>query len=117
MERNNMYKNGIPQFDGQNYAFWRRRMKTYVQAQGFEVWKSIVDGYKEPVVPPTNENGRKLSLNNSKAKNAILNGLVDSVYVKVMHCSSTKEIWDKLQNVYEGDKIQGNKASNLQRSI
>jgi hypothetical protein len=70
MERNNMYKNGIPQFDGQNYAFWSRRMKTYVQAHGFEVWKSVVDGYKEPVIPPTNENGRKLSLNNSKAKNA-----------------------------------------------
>jgi uncharacterized lipoprotein YehR (DUF1307 family) len=27
----------------------------------------------------------------------------DSVYVKVMHCDSAKEIWDKLQNVYEGD--------------
>jgi hypothetical protein len=86
MERNNMYKNGIPQFDGHNYALWRRRMKTYVQAHGFEVWKSVVDGYKEPTVPPTNENGRKLSLNNSKAKNALLNGLGDSVYGKVMHC-------------------------------
>jgi hypothetical protein len=110
MERNNMYKNGIPQFDGQNYAFWSRRMKTYVQAQGFEVWKSVVDGYKEPTVPPTNENGRKLSLNNSKAKNALLNGLCDSVYVKVMHCSSAKEIWDKLQNIYEGDaKVKATK--------
>jgi hypothetical protein len=65
--------------------------------------KSVVDGYKEPVIPPTNENGRKLSLNNSKSKNALLNHLVDSIYVKVMHCISTKDIWDKLQNVYEGD--------------
>jgi hypothetical protein len=56
MERNNMYKNGIPQFDGHNYGLWSRRMKTYVQAQGFEVWKSIVDGYNEPTVPPINEN-------------------------------------------------------------
>jgi hypothetical protein len=37
MERNNMYKNGIPQFDGQNYAFWNKRMKTYIQTQGFEI--------------------------------------------------------------------------------
>jgi hypothetical protein len=43
-------------------------MKTYVQAQGFEVWKSVVDGYKEPTVPPTNENGRKINQNNSKSK-------------------------------------------------
>jgi hypothetical protein len=96
MERNNMYKNGIPHFDGHNFAFWSRRMKTYVQAHGFEIWQSIVDRYKELDVPPTNDNGRKLDLNNSKAKNVILNGLVDSIYVKVMHCSSTKEIWDKL---------------------
>jgi hypothetical protein len=33
MESNNMYKNGIPQFDGKKYAFWSRRMKKYVQAQ------------------------------------------------------------------------------------
>jgi hypothetical protein len=30
MERNNLYKNGIPQFDGQRYAFWSIRMKTYI---------------------------------------------------------------------------------------
>jgi hypothetical protein len=63
----------------------------------------VVDGYKEPSIPPTNENGRKLNLNNSKAKNSLLNGLVDSIYVKFVHCNSTKNIWDKLQNVYEGD--------------
>jgi hypothetical protein len=66
-------------------------MKTYVQAQGFEVWKSIVDGYKEPTIPPTNDNGKKLSLNNSKATNSLLNGLCDSIYTKVLHCSSAKE--------------------------
>jgi hypothetical protein len=110
MERNNLYKNGIPQFDGKNYAFWSRRMKTYVQAQGFDVWKSVVDGYKEPATPPTDNDGKKLSQNNSRDKNSILNGLVDSVYVKVMHCDSAKEIWDKLQNVYEGDaKVKGAK--------
>jgi hypothetical protein len=103
MERNNMYKHGIPQFDGKKYALWSRRMKTYIQAQGFEIWKSIVDGYKEPTVPPTNERAIKLSQNNSKTTNALLNGLGESVYKKVMHCISAKEIWDKLQSIYEGD--------------
>jgi hypothetical protein len=88
-------------------------MKTYVQAQGFEVWNLVVDGYKEPTVPPTKDNRRKLSLNNSKYKNVLLNGLGYSIYVKFLHCSST-QIWDKLQNVYEGDaKV---KEENLQTS-
>jgi hypothetical protein len=45
----------------------------------------------------------KLGENNSKAKNALLNGLSDTVFTKVAHCKSAKEIWDKLQNIYEGD--------------
>jgi hypothetical protein len=45
----------------------------------------------------------KLGQNNSKATNALLNGLCESVYTKVIHCKSTKDIWGKLQNIYEVD--------------
>jgi hypothetical protein len=78
-------------------------MKAYIQAQGFQVWQSIVDGYTAPAVPPTSDKAVKLNENNSKAINALLNGLSDTVFTKVAHCKSAKEIWDKLQNIYEGD--------------
>lgn len=26
------------------------------------------------------------------------------MFVKIMYCKSVKEIWDKIQNTYEGDK-------------
>jgi hypothetical protein len=45
----------------------------------------------------------KLGENNSKAKNALLNGLNDTIFTKVAHCKYSKEIWDKLRNIYEGD--------------
>jgi hypothetical protein len=45
----------------------------------------------------------KLGENNSKAINALLNGLSDMVFTKVTHCKYAKEIWDKLRNIYEGD--------------
>jgi hypothetical protein len=45
----------------------------------------------------------KLSENNSKDKNALLNGLSDTIFTKVSHYKSTKDIWDKLRNIYEGD--------------
>jgi hypothetical protein len=39
-----------------------------------------------------------------------MNGLCESVYTKVIHCKSDKEIWDKLQNIYEGDsKVKATK--------
>jgi hypothetical protein len=113
MECTNLYKNGIPHFDGQKYAFWSIRMKTYIQAKRFEVWQSIVNGYTTPTVPPTNDKAMKLGQNNSKAKNALLNGLNDTIFTKVAHCKSAKEIWDKLRNIYEGDtKVKAAKLQN-----
>jgi hypothetical protein len=44
-----------------------------------------------------------LGENNSKDTNALLNCLSDTVFTKVAHCKSAKEIWDKIQNIYEGD--------------
>jgi hypothetical protein len=103
MESTKSYKNGITQFDGQKYAFWSIRIKAYIQAQEFQVWQSIVDGYIAPTVPPTNDKAVKLGENNSKAINALLNGLSDTVFTKVAHCKSAKDILDKLRNIYEGD--------------
>jgi hypothetical protein len=45
----------------------------------------------------------KLNDNNSKSKNALLNGLSDTIFTKVAHCKYAKYIWDKIQNIYEGD--------------
>jgi hypothetical protein len=90
-------------------------MKTYIHAQGFEIWQSIVDGYTTPAVPPTNYKAVKLSQNNSKDKIELMNGLSETIFTKVPHCKSAKEIWDKLQNIYEGDSKF--KAAKLQTYI
>jgi hypothetical protein len=76
-------------------------MRTYIQAHGFQVWQSIVDGYKAPTVPPTNDKAVELGGNNSKSTNALLNGLSDIVFTKVAHCKSAKEIWEKLKYICE----------------
>jgi hypothetical protein len=92
-------------FMEKKYAFWNKRMKTYTQAHGFEIWQSVVDGYKELTILPTNERVIKLGQNNSKETNSLLNGLCESVFTKVIHYKFAKEIWDKIQNIYEGDSI------------
>jgi hypothetical protein len=85
-------------------------MNTYIHAQGFKIWQSIVDGYTGPVVSSTNDKVVKLSQNNSKATNSLMNGIGESIFTKVVHCKSTKENWDKLQNIYEGDsKVKAEK--------
>jgi hypothetical protein len=86
--------NRAPLFDGTNYASWSIRMKTYLKALGFGIWESVKTGYTDDV-------GKESSENNEKAIDVILSGLSDYEIVKVMKCTSTKHIWDKLQNIYE----------------
>jgi hypothetical protein len=71
-------------------------MNTFLHAQGFDVWKSVVDGYKAPTTPPSNRDGNKLNEKKTNAKGTIVNSLVDSIFVKVMNCDSEKYCWDKL---------------------
>jgi hypothetical protein len=56
----------------------------------------VISGDTAPAVPQTSDKAVKLGENNSKAINALLNGLSDTVSTKVAHCKSAKEIWDKL---------------------
>jgi hypothetical protein len=67
-----------------------------------------VDGYTTHATPPIDRDGNKLSEKNSRDTNFIMSGMASLVYVNAMHYDSAKDIWDKLQNVYEGDaKVKG----------
>lgn len=41
---------------------------------------------------------------NARAKHAILCGLTKYVFVKIMHCKYAREIWEKLENIYQGNE-------------
>jgi hypothetical protein len=47
-----MYSNKTPLFKGYDYALWKIRMKSYLLALGFDVWKSVENGYTTPATPP-----------------------------------------------------------------
>jgi hypothetical protein len=75
-----------------------------------------MNGFKSPTILQTNAVETKPSENNAKATNAILCGLSKSEFIKVIHCVSTKDIWDKLQNIYEGDdKVKKTKLQTHRR--
>jgi hypothetical protein len=79
-------------FDGKKYSFWRIRMRSFLQAQGFDVWQVVLNGYTTPDSPPTDNVGKNLSEYNAKAINSILSVLTGSKFVKVIHYYSAKEI-------------------------
>ena len=97
----------IPKFDGTNYTFWNKRMKAYPMSLGFDIWANIINGYAIPKNAPKTDEEKKACENNATTLNAILGGLENSKFVKVMNYDTAKEVWDKLNNVYKGDsKVQ-----------
>jgi hypothetical protein len=63
------------------------------------VWQSIVTGYTTSNKPNTAAK-KELKRNNKTEMDFILEGLPDPVKDKVEKCSSTKNLWDKLHNLY-----------------
>jgi hypothetical protein len=93
--------NGAPMFNGQKglkYELWNR-MKVFLQEHGYDVWHSVVTGYNATKKPKT-ATKKELKRNKKIAMDFILEGLPDSVKDKVGKCSSAKELWDKLHNIY-----------------
>jgi len=62
-----------------------------------------MNDYIASTTPPTDVVNKKPSEHDAKEMSVILSGLSEIEFFKVMHYKSTKNIWDKLQNIYEGD--------------
>ena len=95
--------NKAPIFDGKNFAFWKVRMRTYLMSLGADVWEVVETGYAKPVLLASKDDKIEFTFN-SKAMNAILSGLAETEFVKVMHLDSIIEMWDKLISSYEGNE-------------
>ena len=70
---------------------------------GIEVWGAVELGYA-PKATDWEKESKQDFVANAKAMNAILNGLCEVKFIKVMHKYTTKEMWDTLENIHAGDK-------------
>ncbi|KAH9648834.1 hypothetical protein KPL70_025758 [Citrus sinensis] len=117
-----------PFFDGNDYAYWKTRMRIYLQALDYEIWEVVCDGPFMPtfkdeagddIPKPSSQwselEKRKMSLN-SKAMNALFCALDKKEFHRVSSCESAQEIWNKLEVVYEGtNQVKESKISRYTR--
>ena len=57
-----------------------------------------------PKATNSEKEAKKKFVANEKAMNAILNGLCEVEFIKVVHSKTSKGMWDTLENIHEGDK-------------
>ncbi|KAH9780838.1 hypothetical protein KPL71_008242 [Citrus sinensis] len=117
-----------PYFDGNDYPYWKTRMRIYLQALDYEIWEIVNDG---PFMPLTenevgedipkpsrewNEFEKRKAFLNSKAMNALFCALDKKEFYRVSSCESANEIWHKLEVVYKGtNQVKESKISRYTR--
>ena len=104
-----------PLFDGTNYAYWKVRMRAFLQSLDEKVWQAIEIGWTKPKEALTNWDETKIKATNfkSRALNTLFSAVTNEEFKKVSSTKTVKEAWTILQTTYEGKKAV--KDSKLQR--
>ena len=115
MERDGGSVHRPPILDGSNYDYWKPRMVAFLKSLDNKAWKAVLTGWVHPVITKEGEATTEkkpeeqwskeeddLALGNSKALNAIFNGVDKNIFRLVNNCEVAKDAWDILKTTHEG---------------
>ena len=105
--------NRPPLFCGDNYPFWKVRMKIFMESVHRNIWLATTTDYKIPtkivdgkeVEKPFeswDQNEIRRAENDAKALNIIHSALNSDEFFRISACSTAKEAWDLIQVTHEG---------------
>ena len=100
-------------FDGANFTYWKMRMESYLISIDFYLWEIVRDGFEISKLEEKdwNEKDIKKFQMDYNAKYIIFCSILLSEYEKLSTCSTSHEIWRKLEVVYEGtDQVKDTKC-------
>ena len=103
-------------FDGNNYAYWKVRMKAFLKSTDEKVWNSVEYRWEKPTTPVSEwqTSQKEAAAFNSKAMNAIFNVVSMEEFKRISNVEVAHTAWNILQTVYEGIKaIKINKLQQL----
>lgn len=87
-------------FDGLDYAYWKNRMRVFLESEGQAIWEVV----RAPLVLPEVATPASAALlaNNNKAKNLLYAGLGRQEYDRICNLATAHEIWHTLETYHEG---------------
>ena len=96
----------LPLFDGINYAYWKVRIRAFLQSLDKKVWQAIEIGWTKPkeAQPDGDEAKIKAANFNSRALNALFSAVTNEEFKKISSTVTAKEVWTILQTTYKGTK-------------
>ena len=82
----------VPIFDGEDFIFWKIRMKNYLMSIDLEVWALVEEGYDVPKTTPIEAEDRKKYWEHAKSLITLQAGVSKMVLTKVLSCTSEKQL-------------------------
>ena len=105
-----------PYFDGNNYAYWKVRMKAFLKSIDERVQNSV-EYELEKLTTPVSEwqtSQKEIAAFNSKVMNAIFNAVSMEEFKRISNVEVTHTAWNILQTMHEGTKaVKINKLQQL----
>ena len=95
-----------PHFDGNNYSYWKVRMKAFLKSIDERVWNSVEYGWKKltTFVSEWSTSQKEVSAFNSKAMNAIFNAISIEELKRISNVEVAHIASNILQTVHECTK-------------
>ena len=95
-----------PHFDGNNYAYWKVRMKAFLKSLDERVWLSVENGWERPTttIGEWTTAQKEVGSFNSKAMNVIFNAFSMEEFKRFSNVEIAHTTWNILQTVHEGTK-------------
>ena len=110
----------LPLFDGINYAYWKVRMRVFLQSLGEKVWQAVEISWTKPTKAPVDQDDVKIKVTNfnSRVLNALFSAVTNKEFKKISFTEIAKEVGNILQTTYEGTKtIKDSKFQRLTTSF
>ena len=103
-------------FDGNNYAYQKVKMKTFLKSIDERVWNSVEYEWEKPTTPVSEwqTSQKEAAAFNSKAMNAIFNAVSMKEFKRISNVEVAYTAQNILQTVHEGTKaVKINKLQQL----
>ena len=96
----------LPHFDGNNYAYWKVRMKAFLKSIDEIVWLFVENGWERPItaIDEWAIAQKEVAIFNSKAMNAIFNAISMEEFKRISNVEIAHTAWNILQMMCEGTK-------------
>ena len=80
-------------FDVTNYAYWKVRMRAFLQSFDEKVWQAVEIGWTKPTEVPADWDDAKIKVENftSRALNALFSAVTNEEFKKISSTETAKE--------------------------